>query len=223
MGNREYATKLLIKGQESAQDRSAPTNLDHSYQLLSSACYQDPTFAHAFYVNGCTASDLVRPHAAIALYRRALEAGPDPDERPKVMTNLAWELMKVGGHPEALEILHEVTNEWPKMSLPWMHKSMCFQTFGQTATAVSCAWKCYELADKNDGAGMAIAEFQLAFALLFDGQYALGLKHFESRFAARLPNFLLYPYPKWRGENGKTLYLVADQGLGDTLSYARFV
>ena len=63
--------------------------------------------------------------------------------------------------------------------------------------------------------GYAIAEFQMAFALLFDGQYAEGLKYFEARFAARLPNFLLYPYPKWKGENGKTLFLVADQGLGD--------
>jgi hypothetical protein len=32
-----------------------------------------------------------------------------------------------------------------------------------------------------------------------------------------------YPWPKWKGEDGKTLFLVADQGLGDTLSYARFV
>lgn len=223
MGDRAGATKLLIQGETAAQDKSAPTNQDHAYQLLASACYADPSWAHAFYVNGCTASDLSRPHASVALFRRALEGEQTPNERHKTLTNLAWELMKIGSHREAVPLLHEAVGLEPKSSLPWMHLGLAHTTFGETKTAVSCAYKCFELADPNDGAGYAIAEFQLAFALLFDRQYALGLKHFESRFPARLPNFLLYPYPKWRGENGKTLFLVADQGLGDTLSYARFV
>ena len=223
MGSREQATNLLIKGEQAAQDKSQPTNIDHAYQLLSSACYADPGWSHVFYANGCAASDLTRPHAAIALFRRALENNPEPSELPKALTNLAWELMKVGGQKEAIEHLHRAIDLNPKLSLPWMHLGMCHQTFGATETSVSCARKCFELADPNDGHGYAIAEFQLAFALLFNRQYAEGLKHFESRFPARLPNFLLYPYSKWRGENGKTLFLVADQGLGDTLSYARFV
>jgi hypothetical protein len=223
VGNREQAINLLVKGEEVARDRSQPTNQDHAYQLISSATYTDPTFGHGFYVSGCVASDLVRPHASIALFRRALEGDLAAEECPRAMTNLAWELMKTGSHQEALGILNKVTKEYPKLSLPWMHKSLCFQIFGQTLTAVSCARKCFELADPNDGQGYPIAEFQLAFALLFDGQYAAGLKHFEARFPARLPNFLGYPYPKWRGEHGKTLFLVADQGLGDTLSFARFL
>jgi tetratricopeptide (TPR) repeat protein len=223
MGNREHATKLLIKGEEAARDKSAPTNQDHAYQLLASAGYADPTWGHAFYVNGCTASDLIRPHAAVTLFRRALESEQTSNERHKTLTNLAWELMKVGGHREAVPLLHEAINLEPKSSLPYMHLSMCHQIFGETEVAVGYAKKCFDLADPNDGQGYPIAEFQLAFALLFDGQYAAGLKAFESRFAARLPNFLLYPYPKWKGENGKTLFLVADQGLGDTLSYSRFL
>ena len=223
MGNREDATKLLIKGEEAARDHSKPTNQDHAYQLLASACYADPSWGHALYVNGCTASDLIRQHAAVALFRRALESEQTPNERHRTLTNLAWELMKTGGHREAQPLLHEAINLEPKSSLPYMHLSMCHQILGQTDVAVGYAKKCFDLADPNDGQGYPIAEFQLAFALLFDGQYAVGLKAFESRFAARLPNFLLYPYPKYRGENGKTLFLVADQGLGDTLSYARFV
>lgn len=223
MGDRAGAERLLIQGEASVRDKSAPTNADHGYQLMSSACYADPTYANAFYVNGCTASDLQRPHASVALFRRTLEGEQTPNERHKTLTNLAWELMKVGNHREAVGHLHEAIDLEPKSALPWMHLGLAHTVFGETKTAVSCARKCFELSDPNDGAGYAIAEFQLAFALLFDRQYALGLKHFESRFPARLPNFLLYPYPKWRGENGKTLFLVADQGLGDTLSYSRFV
>jgi tetratricopeptide (TPR) repeat protein len=220
---RQQAFNLLQAGERAAQDKSQAGNQDHAYRLLSSACYADPTYAHAFYFNGCVASDLNRPHASIAAYRRALELDVEPGEKHKLLTNLAWELMKIGGHQEAVEYLHQAIELNPKAPLPYMHLSLAHTAFGQTKTAVTCAEKCFKLADPNDGKGYPIAEFALAFALLFDGQYARGLKHFEARFPARLPNFLLYPWPKWRGERGKTLFLVADQGLGDTLSYSRFV
>ncbi len=223
MGNREHASKLIQQAEIAAHDKSRPTNVDHGYQLFASACYADPTWGHAFYANGNNAIDLDRPHAAVALYRRALECASEPKEKAQLLTNLAWALTKIGGQREAIGHLHDALNIDPKLSLPHMHLALCHTTLGQTSIAAGYAQKCFDLADKNNGEAMAIAEFQLAFALLFDRQYAAGLKAFESRFAARLPNFLLYPYPKWRGENGKTLFLVADQGLGDTLSYARFV
>ncbi len=34
---------------------------------------------------------------------------------------------------------------------------------------------------------------------------------------------MTYPYPKWEGEKDKTVFLSADQGLGDTLSFSRFL
>jgi hypothetical protein len=68
-----------------------------------------------------------------------------------------------------------------------------------------------------------ICEMQLAFATLFARQFPDALRHFEVRFKYKLHSYLSFPYPKWKGEPGKTVYLVADQGLGDTLSYARFV
>ena len=141
----------------------------------------------------------------------------------RALTNLAWELMQIGGHKEAVVHLHEALRIDPKRPLPYMHLSLCHQVWGETGVAVGYSRKCLDLTDPNDGVGYPTAEFAYAFALLFDRQYAAGLKHFEARFPARLPQFLLYPYPKWRGESGKTLFLVADQGLGDTLSYARFV
>lgn len=223
MGNRDQAQNLLNKGEEAAKDKSDPKLQDHAYQLISSACYADPTWAHGFYFSGCTASDLNRPHASVALFRRTLECEQTLNERHKTLTNLAWELMKIGQHKEAVPLLHEALRLEPKSSLPYMHLGMCAQIAGDTEMGVGYARKCFERADPTDGVGYPIAEFQLAFALLFDRQYAAGLKHFESRFPARLPQYLHYPYPKWKGDHGKTLFLVADQGLGDTLSYARFV
>jgi tetratricopeptide (TPR) repeat protein len=218
---------LLVKGAEAAADKSHPTNQDHGYQLRSSACYADPTWSESFYASGCDASDLERPHAAIALFRRALECEqPDTTQKARTLTNLAWNLMKVGKHRESVSLLHQAIDLDGRLQLPWMHLSLCHTAFGDTETAVSCAMKCLELVRKHnpdDVMADCTAEFAVAFALLYDGKYAEGLKAFESRFQHRLHNFLLYPYPKWRGERDKTLFLVADQGLGDTLSYSRFV
>lgn len=227
MGNREQARALLLKGAESAADKTHPTNQDHGYQLRASSCYADPTFFDAFYATGCDAHDLDRPHAAVALFRRALECEfPSAHEKAKALTNLAWALMKIGDHAEATRFLFEAINLDDKVQLPYMHLSLCYTAYGETKTAVTYARKCLEMVRKHnpdDVLADATAEFALAFALLYDGKYAEGLKAFESRFQYRLHNFLAYPYPKWRGEHGKTLFLVADQGLGDTLSYSRFV
>ena len=219
MGNREQAKKLLESGEVATNDKSRQSNLDHGYQLLSSACYADPTFGEAFYVNGNTACDLKRPHAAVAIYRRALECDLAKDVKAKLLSNLGWQLNDLGRYHEALGYLHQAVELDPELALPWLNLAAAHRGLDQTETGLSCARKCVKLSVP----GASLAEFQLAFALLFNGNYAEGLEAFESRFAERLHNFLLYPYPKWRGESGKTLFLVADQGLGDTLSYARFV
>jgi tetratricopeptide (TPR) repeat protein len=227
VGNRQQAQMLLTKGAEAAADRSQPTNQDHAYQLMASACYSDPTWSEAFYANGCNASDLERPHASVALFRRSLECEfPTLTHKAKALTNLGWGLTKIGRHREAVPFLHQAIELDGRLQLPWMILSLCHTAFGDTETAVSCATKCMDMVrqhNPDDATAEATAEFAMAFALLYDGKYAEGLKAFESRFRHRLHNFLLYPYPKWRGERDKTLFLVADQGLGDTLSYSRFV
>lgn len=218
MGNREHAIKFIEEGERAAREKNVQAKVDHGYQLLTSACYADPTYWDAFYRNGNAATDLNRPEAAIACYRRALECQMTDADRGPLLTNLAWKLHEFGRFEEAINLLHEAIRAAPGLVYPWVHLSSIHTAMGQTMTAVSCAQKAYEKAPAE-----AITEFALAFALLFDRQFAKGFKAFEARFEHRLPQFLHYPYPKWKGEKGKTIFLVADQGLGDTLSFARFI
>ncbi len=71
------------------------------------------------------------------------------------------------------------------------------------------------------------AHWNLALALLLDGQYAEGWREYESRFALSELGKDRHAFagPAWDGSapKGKTLLLYTEQGLGDALQFARFV
>ena len=218
MGDRAAAIQLYNQAVTAANDKTQTSNLQSAYSLFVSACYADPTYWQAFYQNGNNNGDLHNDHAAVASFRRALECECSTADRAKVMTNLGWKLHSIGETQEALHWSTKATELDAGLAYAWLNLSMIHGTLYDTAYAVQCAKNAYAIAPDDP-----VVEMALAFAYLFDRQFAAGLKHFEIRFKYKLHTFLQYPYPKWSGEEDKTIFLVADQGLGDTLSYARFV
>lgn len=185
----------------------------------------DPTYGQAWYQCGNNNFDLKLHYAAIADWRRALQCPPvggqgdsPATERAKILCNLGWGYYVTGQIFNSLVVLNEAVELDPSQAMIWMRLSLAHSILDNSLTSIDCALKAHQLAPDDPTIEMA-----LAFSYLLDGQYKLGFKHFESRFPYRLKNFLQYPYPKWLGEPDKTVHLVADQGIGDTLSFARFV
>ena len=226
MGDRATASKLYNQGVVSAGDKSSPSYLQHAFQMFCSAMNADPEWATACYQAGNNASDLNHFHAAVACWRRALECEmPDitPMEsqdasRAKVLCNLGWRLESLGATEEALKITLEACRVDPALAFSWCNLGIIQGRMGQLEESVKSARKAFKLNPEH-----AVIEMAYAFALLFNRNLADGFKHFESRWQYKLKNFLHYPYPRWEGEPGKTLFLVSDQGLGDTLSMCRFL
>ena len=218
MGDRQTAVKFYNQAVIAAGDKSNATNPTTAYQLFSSACHADPTFSTAWYTHSNNNFDLGKRDAAIGGYRRALACNPEPEERARVLCNLGWALFDAGKAQEARKVLIESIGLDPKNPASWINLANVHGIFDQPGTAMECARKGYELAPSD-----STNEVVYAFALLFARQFQAGFKHFESRFQWKLHSFLQYPYPKWTGEPDKTVFLVADQGLGDTISFARFV
>lgn len=226
MGNRAVAEQFYNNAVSTLNDKSRPEYLQHAFQMLGSAMNADPTFADAAYQTGNANSDLNHLPAAIACWRMALDCEM-PDQLPqdssnasraKVLTNLGWRLQCLGRSEEAWQVSLEATELDPTLSFAWLNLSIIQTCFGWMEAAVKSARKAYELRPED-----ATVEMGLAFALLFNRNLAEGFKHFECRYQYKLFNFQKYPYPKWLGEEGKTLFLVSDQGLGDTLSMSRFI
>ncbi len=223
MGNRQVALDMFNQAVNVINAKALPSFQQEAYKLFASSCYADPTFPEAFYQSGNNNTDLNLSHSAIACYRRALECNPPPSLRASILCNLGWQLHSTQKTVEALEVSLEalrLANLHNRDVLPsiYINLSCIYGLNKSLIVAEEHARKAFELDPKNPQNEMA-----LAFALLFNRKFAEGFKHFERRFEYKLKEYLQYPYPKWSGEPGKTIYLCADQGLGDTISFARFV
>jgi Flp pilus assembly protein TadD len=65
--------------------------------------------------------------------------------------------------------------------------------------------------------------YNLSLCLLRLGQFEQGWREYEFRFAAGAVHLPLPATPRWDGGPGGHLLIVAEQGLGDTILFARFV
>lgn len=208
------------------------TDLQTSYRLVCSAVTVDPTCAQAWYFLGNVTADLKQYEASIASFRRALDlpddvvsGGMNPDLRAKCLVNLGHRLLNAGHVEESLEVslrAVEFLKKHPEAdeegrAFAWTNVSLVLSILGRTDESLRYAAAAYAQSKKP------IVELGLAFAHLYARNWAAGLKHFEARFEFKLRNYLNYPYPRWRGGKERTLYVAPDQGLGDTLSYLRFV
>lgn len=214
---RNEAIRFLNAGIEAAKDKENP-QLSHAFQMLSSAVNVDPLFGQGWYQTANALSDMACRPPAIAGWRRALECDNTPAEKAKILINLGWQLWNAGEIEEAARLSDEAVKLAPNEPYGWVNLGIISRSNDASIAATAATAKAYSLAPNDP-----IVEMAYAFELLFDRQWAKGLKHFEVRFSYKLRNFLHYPYPKWEGEKDKTVFLVADQGLGDTLSFARFV
>lgn len=220
MGNRKQAVDLYNAGVTAANDRSHPDMLERAYRLFCSAVVADPTYGQGWYQLGNNTADMKKNHAAIAMWRRALECENDKDTTARIMVNLGWYLHETGQIDEAVactKLALELGVPDIKMAA-YTNLSQMLILLDDAQGAVDAAQAGFDLAPDN-----VQTECALAFAQMQNRQFASGLQHFERRFKWRLQGYLHSPYPQWTGEEGGTLYLMSDQGLGDTLSFARFV
>ena len=208
-----------------------PTDPPLAYQMLTSAVVTDPTFAPGWAYLGAALADLGQILASIEAYRTALRLpdGPNPDDMNPVLRHrcllqlghrlthnavVSWDRMA-----EASICLYEATNaDDPQVrAFAFTNLSLIAAHRGDAEQEMTDAFLGFEIT--QDPA----VELGLAFACLFQGQYADGLRHFEARFPHLLQSYPRLPWPRWDGGRVDHLLVLSEQGIGDALSFARFI
>lgn len=188
-------------------------------EMLESALKVFPDQADWLMHLGCTRMLDKQYEGAINALHRALQCRPQFVE---AMNNLGKALFEVGRLEEAEVVLRDAIHLRPSMKELYINLANVQISLRQHAEAMASFHQVLSLDPDN-----ASARFVLGMVLLVEGDLENGWREYAWRwqtkeYGARLRNI---PVPEWRGEDltGKTLFIHAEQGVGDTLQFVRYL
>ena len=163
---------------------------------------------------------LERHAEAIASFDRALAIKRDS---PEVLNNRGVALAALGRVEEALQNFIESAAQAGGVADTHTNVGVAFKSLGKFREATWAFERALGL-KWNDAA----ASFELGFLHLTLGDYSKGWSLYEARF--RVPALNIpdrdFRAPRWDGRTsleGRTLLVHAEQGLGDTIQFARYL
>ena len=173
--------------------------------------------AEACQVLGHVLSDLGRPDEAVEVYRDALRHKPD---LPDLYNNLGLALRLANRPEEAAAALQEAVRRAPQDEQAQGNLAGVLKELGRLADAEAC----YRagLRRRSDD---PVLHLNLGVVLLLAGRFAEGWEEYEWRFRAGAARVPPCTQPQWTGDElaGRTLLIRAEQGMGDTIEFCRYV
>ncbi len=176
-----------------------------------------PGFAEAHNNLGAVYRDQGKLEHAVACHERALALKPDYAE---AHTNLGIVLRDQGKLEESAACHRRALALRSDFAEAYNNLGNTLRSQGR----VGEAGKSYEQALALDPGGIE-ARWNRALVALLQGDYASGWRDYEIRFRRRRNVPRSFQQPLWRGEplGGATILLHAEQGLGDTIQFLRYV
>jgi tetratricopeptide (TPR) repeat protein len=168
---------------------------------------------------GVALQSLGRLEEAEVRLRQAAELRPDAAQ---VLDNLGNVLQALGRHEEALEHHRQALESRPGNAETYGNLGLALQELGQWDAALESYERALALRPENARIELARAQLQL-----LRGEFSEGLRNYESR--KRVHGQRQLAGQEWPGEalgthqtEGRIL-LYAEQGLGDTVQFLRYV
>jgi tetratricopeptide (TPR) repeat protein len=178
-----------------------------------------PTEIEAHIQLGVALLRMERHAEAVASFDRALAL----ERRTTVLNNRGVALAAMGRPDEALQSFIESAAHAGGVADTHTNMGVVFKSIGEYRQAELQFDRALSI--KHDDPA---ATFESAFLHLTLGNFRRGWPLYEARFripALRVPT-RTWPMPRWDGQDsleGKTLLVHAEQGLGDTIQFARYV
>jgi tetratricopeptide (TPR) repeat protein len=190
---------------------------DAAEQACRTALRYRRNCAEAYQVLGHVLSDLKQPEAAVEAYREALHHKPD---LPDLHNNLGLALRQADRLDEAVEAARVGIRQSPNDAQAIGNLAGMLKELARPAEAEASYREALRLQPDN-----ATLHVNLAVVLLLAGRLTEGWQEYEWRFRAGAVQLPPCDRPQWNGEPlaGRTLLIRAEQGLGDTIQFCRYV
>jgi tetratricopeptide (TPR) repeat protein len=225
-GHNDAAAELICKaiGWNGAKP-AYHTNLGNVLQRQSRfeeavGCYDraidlQPESVAAYSNRGVALQFLGRLEEAGASLERALELRPESTE---AHANLGSLRLKQGRPAEAEACERRALAIQPEYADAWSNLGTALDVLGRATEALAAFERAVELKP-----GFAVARLGRATQRLLMGDFASGLPEYEQRLL--LGTQRRFAQPQWRGQplDGERILLYAEQGLGDTVQFLRYV
>ena len=161
-------------------------------------------------------SQLQGPNRATALaaLRRAVELDP---KSQAIRANLSVALTNFGEYAEASKILHGLVTEDTGHVAAWHSYGVLGLVSAFPEDAVECFKACMLLDPSN-----YMYKFDHAIALMQAGRWEEGWRAYECRREYKSERSFK-DIPRWDGSHGKDIFVWAEQGIGDTFQFSRYL
>jgi tetratricopeptide (TPR) repeat protein len=177
-----------------------------------------PNHVEARLNSGLARAMLGFPDQALGDFDAALQSAPG---HPRAHYNRGVALIKLGRYAEAVDANDRALAAAPAHAAAWLNRGKALMQLNRFDDAVASFDKA--LAVSKD---YADAHFNKALALLTLSDYRRGFAEYEWRWRRTgMPSQQSRGKPLWLGEyplQRKTVLLHAEQGLGDTIQFARY-
>jgi tetratricopeptide (TPR) repeat protein len=168
---------------------------------------------------GLALAALGRHQEAVAEFEAALALS---SKNPAAHYNHGISLFSLGGYAKAVAAYDRALSIAPDHVKAWNNRGLALQALNRHEEALASYAKALEL--QKD---YADAHFNQALALLTIGEFRRGFEKYEWRWRrSGIPPGRGYGRPLWLGEyplERRTILLHAEQGLGDTIQFVRYV
>lgn len=193
--------------------------LAEARRLLESALVALPSQPDVLHLAGIVAFREKRPAEALDLMQRAIRYGIDT---PLYLRNICEVLRTLGRLDDALEAATRAAALAPSDALCLHNLAIIHYERLEIDACIAAAARALALDPTLPG-----AHFELAEALLLRGEMARGWEEYEWRFRVAGAVQAMPPTetPQWDGApmQDRTLLLIADQGFGDVIQFARYL
>ena len=176
--------------------------------------------AQAYNNRGIALQGLGRHERAIENFHKAIELSPG---YAQAYNNLGLALQKQGRHEQALECYERALAIMPDSPEVLTHRGSLYLELGHFPEALASYQKAVALRPEY-----ADAHLNEGLCRLLIGDFECGWRKYEWRLKLDRPGFEYQHFrqPLWLGKEpleGRTIFLHAEQGLGDSIQFCRYV